>query len=85
MTDPRYGGQGISALPVVGRSPLETRWIYYSMYEFMNLTRSKEALVDKVTQNIYRPCCNNSNYFPDCNHGMAMLGSMELAVELGSE
>ena len=26
----------------------------------------------------YRPCCNNPTAFPDCNHGMAMLGLLEL-------
>lgn len=28
-------------------------------------------------------CCGNSTYFPDCNHGAAMLGFIELAVSQG--
>ena len=37
----------------------------------------------EIAQNIYRPCCGNSTYFPDCNHGAAMLGFIELAVAQG--
>lgn len=36
-----------------------------------------------MSKNIYRPCCNNSTYFPDCNHGMAMLGLLELMASQG--
>jgi hypothetical protein len=31
-----------------------------------------------VAYAVYRPCCNNPTAFPDCNHGMAMLGLLEL-------
>ena len=85
MMDPRYGGAGRFAstggwtLSVGG--PME----HYSMHDFMNLTPDQQNLVEKVTKNIYRPCCNNSTYFPDCNHGMAMLGLMELAASQGAD
>jgi len=36
-----------------------------------------------VSQGIYRPCCGNSTYFPDCNHGMAMLGLLEIMASQG--
>ncbi len=50
------------------------------------LTSEQQAKLEKVTQNVYRPCCNNSTYFPDCNHGMAMLGLLTLlASENASE
>lgn len=55
---------------------------YYSKYNFIALTKEQQELVERVSKNIYRPCCGNSTYFPDCNHGMAMLGLLEL---LGSE
>lgn len=57
---------------------------HYSMHEFVTLTPDEQALVEKVTKNIYRPCCGNSAYFPDCNHGMAMLGLMELMAAQGA-
>lgn len=51
---------------------------HYSKHLFVVLTPQQQALVEQVSKNIYRPCCNNSTYFPDCNHGMAMLGLLEL-------
>lgn len=51
---------------------------HYSKHYFVKLTSIQQSLVDKVSQGIYRPCCGNSTHFPDCNHGMAMLGLLEL-------
>ena len=56
---------------------------HYSMHSFIKLTAEQQALVEKVTKNIYRPCCGNPTHFPDCNHGMAMLGLMELMASQG--
>lgn len=55
----------------------------YSSKALINLTPKQEELVKKIASNIYRPCCGNSTYFPDCNHGMAALGYIELAVKQG--
>lgn len=52
----------------------------YSSKEIIKLTAEQQELVKKIAQNVYRPCCNNSTEFPDCNHGMAALGYIELAV-----
>lgn len=51
---------------------------YYSKRALITLTAEQENLVNKVASNIYRPCCGNSTAFPDCNHGMALLGILEL-------
>jgi hypothetical protein len=56
---------------------------HYSQYEFIILTPEQQKLVEKVSQGIYRPCCGNSVHFPDCNHGMAMLGLLELMASQG--
>ncbi len=56
---------------------------HYSRHKFFDLTPEQQALVDKVSRGIYRPCCNNSTHFPDCNHGMAMLGLLELMASQG--
>lgn len=32
----------------------------------------------------YRPCCDNSTFFQDCNHGSALLGLLELAASQGA-
>lgn len=55
----------------------------YSSQALIQLTPEQEALVKKIAENIYRPCCGNSVAFPDCNHGMAALGYIELAVKQG--
>lgn len=47
------------------------------------LSENQEKIVKEIAENIYRPCCGNSTYFPDCNHGAAMLGFIELAVAQG--
>jgi len=51
---------------------------HYNQHNFVELTTNQQAVVDRMAHGIYRPCCNNSTYFPDCNHGMAMLGLLEL-------
>lgn len=58
----------------------------YSKSQFVNLSPIQESLVQKVAFGIYRPCCGNSTAFPDCNHGMALLGVLELmAANVASE
>lgn len=56
---------------------------YYSKYPFVVLTPEQQEIVERISKNIYRPCCGNSTYFPDCNHGMAMLGLIELMAAQG--
>lgn len=56
---------------------------HYSRHPLILLTKEQQELVERTSKNIYRPCCNNSTYFPDCNHGMAMLGLLELMASQG--
>lgn len=55
----------------------------YSSTLIISLTDEQQELVKKIAQNVFRPCCGNSTYFPDCNHGMAALGYIEWAVYNG--
>lgn len=55
----------------------------FNKFGIIYLTGEQEKLVTKVAQNIYRPCCNNSTFYQDCNHGSAMLGLLELGVSQG--
>lgn len=55
----------------------------FNSQNLVQLTQEQEAMVTEIAQNIYRPCCGNSTYFPDCNHGAAMLGFIELTVASG--
>lgn len=55
----------------------------YSSTPIIPLTDQQQELVKKIAEGIFRPCCGNSTYFPDCNHGMAALGYIEWAVYNG--
>jgi hypothetical protein len=50
----------------------------YASTKIMTLTDEQQARLLEVASGVYRPCCNNPTHFPDCNHGMAMLGLLEL-------
>ncbi len=50
----------------------------YASTPIISLTSAQQDLLDQVATAVYRPCCDNSTHFPDCNHGMAMLGLLEL-------
>ena len=84
MANPRYGGAGNFASTggwtMAQGNPMD----HYSRHKFFNLTLEQQELVEKVSKGIYRPCCNNSTHFPDCNHGMAMLGLLELMASQGA-
>lgn len=56
----------------------------YSSTNLINLTPQQHALVMAISENIYRPCCGNPTSYPDCNHGMAVLGLLELMVSQGA-
>ncbi|HLF66821.1 MAG TPA: hypothetical protein VI522_04315 [Gammaproteobacteria bacterium] len=53
---------------------------YYGKFNLLNLNDADQERVLQITSQIYRPCCGNSTAFPDCNHGMAMLGLVELMI-----
>lgn len=57
---------------------------YYSKGDLISMTQDQEDLVLRVASNIYRPCCDNPTSFPDCNHGMALLGILELLAANGA-
>jgi len=53
---------------------------YLNRYELIPLTPQQQSKVAEIAKNVYRPCCGNSTWFPDCNHGMAALALIELLV-----
>ena len=83
MTDPQYGGAGgfasTGGWSMAKGEPMD----HYSRHQLIKLTVEQQALVDKISRGIFRPCCGNSTHFPDCNHGMAMLGLLELMASQG--
>lgn len=69
------GGWGLATKPVTE---------LYASIELIPLTAGQQQLVEEVAAEVYRPCCNNPTLFPDCNHGMAMLGLLELMASQGA-
>ncbi len=83
MMNPAYKGAGNFASTggwiLAKGNPMD----HYNMHSLVTLTADQQAIVDRVSRNIFRPCCGNSTHFPDCNHGMAMLGLLELMASQG--
>lgn len=55
----------------------------YSKLNYISLNSEQQAIVKEIAEGVFRPCCGNSTAFPDCNHGMAALGLIELMVSQG--
>lgn len=68
-------GWTVGALPAVD---------LYNSAQIVTLSAEQDELVYEVAQHIFRPCCGNHTAFPDCNHGMAVLGLMELMASQGA-
>ncbi len=83
MTDSRFGGAGNFASTGGWTLAKGDAMTHYSQHPFITLTMEQQKMVERVSQGIYRPCCDNPTYFPDCNHGMAMLGLLELMASQG--
>lgn len=56
---------------------------YFNNVKTLALSEEQEAHVLAVARSTFRPCCNNSAFFQDCNHGSAMLGVLELGAAQG--
>jgi len=83
MMNPAYGGAGNFASTGGWTIAKGDAMEHYNMHALIALTAEQQKLVDKVSRGIFRPCCGNSTHFPDCNHGMAMLGLLELMASQG--
>ena len=57
--------------------------VYFNKVRVVDLTSDQEALATEIARKTYRPCCNNSTFFQDCNHGSALLGVLELGASQG--
>lgn len=84
MSDKKYGGAGGFASTGGWALSAGDSMNHYSRHPLLVLTTEQQILVEKVAANIYRSCCGNSAHFPDCNHGMAMLGLLQLMASQGA-
>ena len=76
----QYSDGQIERFASTGGWTLSTKSVtdIYASMDLIPLTPEQQAHVEEVAAAVYRPCCNNHTLFPDCNHGMAMLGLLEL-------
>jgi hypothetical protein len=56
---------------------------YLNNFYIVDLSAEQQDRVVEISKNVYRPCCGNPTWFPDCNHGMAALGAIEMMVAAG--
>ncbi len=82
----QYGDRQVDGFASTGGWTLATKPVaeLYASMDLISLTPEQQALVEEVALAVYRPCCNNHTLFPDCNHGMAMLGLLELMASQGA-
>ncbi len=66
----------------LGRRPVTE--LYASM-DLVPLAANEQTRLERVARAVYRPCCDNPTHFPDCNHGMAMLGLLTLLTARGAD
>lgn len=77
----QYGGQEkIGSFASTGGWTIGAKAVtdLYASTPLFKLTPAQQTHLEEVANDVYRPCCNNPTSFPDCNHGMAMLGVLEL-------
>ncbi len=77
-----YGGNPNNLASTGGYGPLGT--LQLGRLNIISLTQEQQAIANYTAQNTYRPCCNNPTFFPDCNHGAAALGLIELMASQGA-
>ncbi len=66
----------------LGRAPDGS--VYFDTIDAVPLTDHQAFLALAIATNTFRPCCDNSTFFQDCNHGSALLGLIELAASQGA-
>jgi hypothetical protein len=75
-----YSKGQIERFASTGGWPLATRPVpeLFASAPVIEIDEAQQARLEEAAAAVYRPCCDNPTIFPDCNHGMAMLGLLEL-------
>ncbi len=83
----QYGDVEIGSFASTGGWTIATKPLaeYFAKSDLAPLNEEQQAMLQNVAENTYRPCCGNSTAFPDCNHGMALLGVLELIAANGAD
>lgn len=59
-------------------------YVYFNRIDAIEMTDEQQVMVLDVARTTFRPCCDNSTLYQDCNHGSALLGLLELAASQGA-
>lgn len=81
-------GENVDSYASTGGWPLgqaDMGGIYFNSVDTVDLNDVQSELVLDLAQRIFRPCCDNSTFFQDCNHGSAVLGLLELGAAQGAD
>lgn len=76
-----FGGNVNNLASTAGYAPLGR--LSLGQIDLIRMTPAEQNISNYVAENTYRPCCNNPTMFPDCNHGAAALGLIELMAAQG--
>lgn len=77
---PNYASTGGWTLGRIGNGAA-----YFNKVATVDLSDQHSATAFTVADKVFRPCCGNSAFFQDCNHGSAMLGLIEMAAADGRD
>jgi hypothetical protein len=56
---------------------------YFNKFQIVGMTQSQESAAIRVAKSTFRPCCDNSTFYQDCNHGSALYGLLQLGASQG--
>lgn len=82
----RYGIDRVSNFASTGGWTLGAKnaMELYNSKSLIVLNAEQQTRLETVASGVFRPCCANPTMLPDCNHGMAMLGLLELMASQGA-
>lgn len=66
-----------------GLGRAETGGQYFNKHAIIDLTPDQQELAVRVAKTTFRPCCDNSTFLQDCNHGSALYGVLQLGASQG--
>ena len=56
---------------------------YFNRHDIIDLTADQQEIAVRVAKSTFRPCCDNSTFFQDCNHGSALFAVLQLGAAQG--
>lgn len=61
----------------------ETGGQYFNKHTIIDLTTDEQDLAVRLAKTTFRPCCDNSTFLQDCNHGSALFAVLQLGASQG--